>query len=301
MSTNTPRHATPRHASGRICVQAALTLMGVAAISSATARADEYCDAQAANEDWSGADCNAGGATNVCTVVGTVLECDLRANDDSVGAHLDTEVTAVYDGSGGLCGSAGRYCIFGRDVEGDYFGCLFDSDDLTELSVESGDGDDIILFTRIVSSVTYNLDRHTADEDFIGRAAGLDGNDWIEGSRANNADYHDNLNGNAHDDVICGRAGNDFIHGGLHDDLLFGEDHDDEVLGAEGRDEICGGLGSDVAAGGAGADDQVQCNGGGTDTISGGPDGSDNCSTGGDGSCEAVDLASGCGISISWP
>lgn len=192
--------------------------------------------------------------------------------------HNDAWAVAVYDTSGGLCGS-GNYCIWGVDVDSDAFRCSYSATSKNEVSIIGGIADDRIWFHYS----TFDLMDHTSSA-FVGRVSGKDGDDQISGSRRNDTDYSDVLNGDDGIDTICGRAGDDEINGGAHDDLLLGEDGNDTILGSLGEDQICGNLGNDALFGGPG-NDWVWSEADGTETVQGNA-GTDACSSDGDGSCE---------------
>lgn len=87
---------------------------------------------------------------------------------------------------------------------------------------------------------------------------GMGGNDYIEGSKAN--DYIDVGDGN---NAAYGMGGNDFITSGKGDNYLSGGDGNDVIragngkniiVGGHGDDKLYGGEGQDVIIGGAGKD-----------------------------------------------
>ncbi len=117
---------------------------------------------------------------------------------------------------------------------------LTDFPNLTVITVDSGDGDDLL----------------TGSADFIETFIAGDGNDTLSG-----------LGGN---DQVFGGDGNDSLIGASGDELLDGGDGNDIIDGAGGSDSILGGDGEDVITGGAGAD---TINAGqGRDTVDGGED-----------------------------
>ncbi|MDO5297610.1 MAG: M91 family zinc metallopeptidase [bacterium] len=87
------------------------------------------------------------------------------------------------------------------------------------------------------------------------------GNDYIEGSRAN--DYIDAGNGNntvygmGGDDFITAGKGNSYLSGGEGNDVIRGGEGKNILVGGHGNDRIFGGPGHDVIVGGEGQD-QIQ-------------------------------------------
>ncbi|MDB5326580.1 MAG: hypothetical protein JWM57_2149, partial [Phycisphaerales bacterium] len=113
----------------------------------------------------------------------------------------------------------------------------------TYLSVQAGDGADIVDFTRMTVPCYTNL--------------GL-GNDVAYGGSGN-----DSLTGAAGKDTLYGNGGVDRLSGGNTADLIFGGDGDDVVYGGygadtaygdAGRDHLFGEQDSDVLVGGDGSD-----------------------------------------------
>lgn len=79
--------------------------------------------------------------------------------------------------------------------------------------------------------------------------AGFQGNDYLQGSDAN--DYIVGGNGN---DSLKGMSGNDTILAGEGNDIIAASDGNDSVDGEGGNDRIGGGLGNDTIHGGGGED-----------------------------------------------
>ncbi len=153
---------------------------------------------------------------------------------------------------------------------------------LTSITVDAGDGDDLI----------------TGSDAFAESLAGGDGHDTIIGNSGNDTldggDGNDSLLGLAGDDSLLGGDGADTLEGDVGNDTLIGGDGNDSILAAAGDDTVNGGQGADVIDGSTG-DDSISGGEGndtitgdvGDDTISGGAN--DDSLLGGDG----VDVITG--------
>ena len=297
----TPRHATPRHATPRHATDGAqklLALLTFVAVSvhPGDARADDYddyCDSYSPQWGWggSGEDCDGGQTYDVCYLLsGGRIECDLSVNEDDPDDHSPAWLVAVFDHSGGLCGSS-NYCIWGVDVDGDDFRCSFSSSSKTEVGVLGGKAADNIWLTY---NETWDLREHTDSSAFVGRIGPRDGDDVVIGSRRVDADYTDILNGDDGQDLICAREGDDQIDGGNHGDTLLGQDGNDTILGMGGDDQACGNDGTDALVGGNGNDNLWT--GSSSESAAGG-DGFDYCSPDGDGTCnDIITIGENCAI-----
>lgn len=128
----------------------------------------------------------------------------------------------------------------------------FDLDDIDELTIDLGDGDDTIQVTGF--DVPVNINGGAGDDDIDGSQGddtliGGPGNDRIDGDGGD-----DLLIGGAGDDVITGRAGDDVLKGGGGNDSLFGGTGSDVIRGGGGDDAVNGGFDGDLLVGGGGTD-----------------------------------------------
>lgn len=226
---------------------------------------------------WTGF-CDVGGG-DTCQLVGTEIVCDLTRVADT---H-DTDVSAVYDPSGALCGA--DYCINGVEASGAGFCCAEAAGTTTELRVEGGSHVDRVNLGATVGATTYQLAEH-GTSPFRGVVQGNDGDDIIVGSDHASPDYTDLLFGGRHRDTIDGMGGDDdiaggpqgdFLYGGPGYDILKGDSGHDELYGGTQGDELYGGPGRDLLWGEAGhdtlrGDDDVDilCGHAGRDTLDGG-------------------------------
>ena len=114
------------------------------------------------------------------------------------------------------------------------------------LSVNLGDGDDVVRIINEVSQSAYLM------------AYGGTGDDSLFGG-----DKNDQLRGNDGDDYLVGGGGNDTLYGDCVDYGFYicsTDSYDmhtmgiDTIDGGDGDDFIVGGYGADVISGGAGAD-----------------------------------------------
>lgn len=139
---------------------------------------------------------------------------------------------------------------------------LFDLDQVTELNINAGAGNDKVVLANNV--------------ELLAIVYGGKGNDWLKGGGGRNEFFgeqgNDHLVGSAGDDVLVGGAGNDKLwglggqdqleggaghdqlDGGEGDDLLIGDAGHDKIRGGAGLDEIWGGTGNDHLSGGEGND-----------------------------------------------
>jgi Ca2+-binding RTX toxin-like protein len=118
-----------------------------------------------------------------------------------------------------------------------------------ELTIRSGDGDDVI---DVASDVEVNIIVEAGN-----------GNDTIKTGRGN-----DRIDGGAGNDVINSGAGNDYVFGNSGDDRINAGAGNDVVYGGDGNDQLTGGAGDDYLEGGAG-NDTIK-GGTGNDILSGG-------------------------------
>lgn len=172
----------------------------------------------------------------------------------------------------------------GTDVIGRY-----DNGSVTQIRVDGGAGDDIIV---ILDEVMQRARIDGGDgNDYLQagggdtRIDGGDGDDEIYGGSGN-----DRIYGGSGINLIFGGPGNDTIVGGRDNDEIYGEDGNDRLLGRDGgdvldggsgRDRIRGGRGDDLLDGGAGSDRLL--GGAGDDLISRGSGGGFNILVGGRG------------------
>ncbi|NEQ36297.1 MAG: hypothetical protein F6K40_08385 [Okeania sp. SIO3I5] len=125
------------------------------------------------------------------------------------------------------------------------FGNTQTYEDVTSIVVESGDGDDVLVFDNV--SVPVEID------------AGP-GNDFVDfrGSDSSNV-------------TVIGGLGDDTVHGGGGSDSLLGGKGTDHITGGGGEDFVDGGEGADILSGDSGNPGQDTIYGGdGDDTIGGG-------------------------------
>jgi Ca2+-binding RTX toxin-like protein len=177
---------------------------------------------------------------------------------------------------------------------------------ITSISIETGDGDNIVnlapldatVFTALpsISVVTGNGDDTiTGSPDLAVTIDAGDGNDTITtfalADMIQAGDGNDTVNAGMGNDIIDAGDGDDIVNGEDGDDIIFGDDGDDLVNGGAGLDTITGGdgadvlngdgdvdsligdLGNDIINGGAG--DDVAFGGGGNDSLNG-DDGTDS-------------------------
>jgi Ca2+-binding RTX toxin-like protein len=147
----------------------------------------------------------------------------------------------------------------------------FDARQLKKISVDAGDGNDLIILSRAIPhSVSSTILGGDGDDtifssdgnDFINAGAGDDsvwagdGNNTVFGGDGNDflatGNGNDKLYGGDGNDSIMGGDGNDLLVGGAGDDYLDGQSGRDTVSGGGGNDHLSGGLGTDVIIGGAG-------------------------------------------------
>lgn len=202
------------------------------------------------------AECDSPGDA-ICELVSSVIICDMTRVGDTTGA----EVWAVFNTGAGLC-DAGDYCVFGTEGTGEEFCCEYElaATENSLLVIGTAYADTIQLYYDDASA--WDMENHTTSL-FLGKVLGNGGDDIIYGSRHNNADYQDDLHGDAGVDTfygqegadfIAGDAGDDIIHAGPGDDIIFGGDNDVDINGQGGDDTIYGGAGNDDIAGAAGDD-----------------------------------------------
>lgn len=118
----------------------------------------------------------------------------------------------------------------------------------SKLTINGGNGNDVIEFLSVDSSMTATI-----------TVAAGDGDDVVD------------LSAIALPATIDGGAGNDRLTGSTVSDRLVGGPGNDHIDGFAGNDTISGGAGRDWLLGGAG-NDRVSGQGGSGDVISGGPD-----------------------------
>ncbi len=126
-----------------------------------------------------------------------------------------------------------------------------------ELTIRSGDGDDVI---NVAADVEVNIivDGGNGDDTITTGA----GNDRIDGGAGN-----DVIDAGAGDDYVFGNSGDDRIVAGSGNNVIYGGDGNDELLGGVGNDYLDGGAGDDLIEGGAG--DDILVGGRGNDRLDG--------------------------------
>lgn len=182
-----------------------------------------------------------------------------------------------------------------------FFWRFFDAGDVSHVSMNGGDGDDIIY-----SGVANCTIDGGAGNDILGAIQlattilGGDGDDEITGSEGddvisggNGRDKvlalggDDTISGNAQNDTIYGGAGNDRLAGHGGRDKLIGENHNDRLFGGASGDWLLGGDGDDQLNG-EGGNDYLEA-GDGIDNLHGNA-GNDRLITVGD---SVIDLLNG--------
>jgi len=158
-------------------------------------------------------------------------------------------------------------------------------DGLTEIVVDTGNGNDIVIGSATFGSTLLGGDGNdfitggSADDSIL---AG-DGNDTIAGIGGNNTlaggDGLDTIFGGGLADTITGGDSDDFIEAFGGNDSIDGGNGQDSILGGAGDDTITGGFGEDTIEGQDGADlifgsenNDILNGGGGNDTITGNDD-----------------------------
>ncbi|MEB3339666.1 hypothetical protein [Okeania sp.] len=117
--------------------------------------------------------------------------------------------------------------------------------DVTNIVVESGEGDDVLVFNNV--SIPVEID------------AGP-GNDFVDFRGSDNSNI-----------TVIGGLGDDTVHGGGGSDSLLGGKGTDHITGGGGEDFVDGGEGADILSGDSGNPGQDTIYGGaGDDTIGGG-------------------------------
>ncbi len=109
--------------------------------------------------------------------------------------------------------------------------------DLVTLTVDTGDGDDVLNASNLTDAAFA----------LIGR--GGEGNDILFGGAGN-----DVLLGEEGRDIIIANDGNDFVSGGVGNDILISGDGNDVIVGGDGNDVLSGGAGNDILLAGDGND-----------------------------------------------
>jgi hypothetical protein len=131
----------------------------------------------------------------------------------------------------------------------------------TYLSVQAGDGADIVDFTRMTvpcygnGGLGNDLAYGGAGNDSLTGAAGKDtlyGNGGVD--RLAGGNTADLIYGGDGDDVVYGGYGTDVVYGEAGRNHLFGEQDADVLIGGRSSDGIYGGDGNDSVNGGAGND-----------------------------------------------
>jgi cyclophilin family peptidyl-prolyl cis-trans isomerase len=195
----------------------------------------------------------------VLTIVGGAIDdaIDLEFVDGGAGAD---EVDVVLNGADG--GTFLLADITSISIQS------FDGDDVITIDVEidkpsqietgdgnddvtSGDGDDLI----DVGDGDDVVDAGDGMNTIFGRKGiddltGGDDDDLLKGGKGDDAI----LDGGDGDDTICGGTGDDLMEGGEGDDRMFGNEGDDDMSGSEGDDCMKGGYGTDTMDGGDGDD-----------------------------------------------
>lgn len=158
------------------------------------------------------------------------------------------------------------------------------NDDISDVQVLGGNGDDTFAFTSSLQGVQplYLVIDGEAGDDTLDangfslgsvrlRLNGGDGNDTISGSSGSDVidggAGDDSLSGDDGDDELTGGAGGDTISGDQGADTLFGNDGNDNLSGGNDNDSLVGGFGNDVLNGND--DDDTLEGGFGNDTMSG--------------------------------
>ena len=132
------------------------------------------------------------------------------------------------------------------------FGRVFDTADISLVSVLGNAGDDVVDLTRIALASTVS------GGDGADRIAGGAGKDSLSGNagkdRISGGGGNDRVAGNGGRDKLAGGAGNDRLYGGSSGDWLAGESGSDTLFGEGGNDRLSGGSGADELHGNAGDD-----------------------------------------------
>lgn len=221
----------------------------------------------------------------ICQTYGETIECDLNRVAPESGGGGGVGVAVYNDPLSPVCDVAAQYCIFGYDTNAIEFCCEIVASDEEELILKgTPDFNDFLYFNYEWDNTSYNLDNWDSINValFTGKAYGLGGEDYIEGSHVEDADYLDRLHGDANDDIaIWGFEGDDLLTGDDGDDVVYGGEGNDTIRGGPGEDELFGGEDDDMIAGGLGVDDiegnsgsDVLCGDNDNDTMTG-DDGND--------------------------
>lgn len=133
------------------------------------------------------------------------------------------------------------------------FGRVFDTADVTLVSVDAAEGDDAI-WLQSTAMKPATVSGGDGDDSIVGSAAddslsGNAGRDNIEGLGGN-----DRLSGNGARDKLSGGDGDDRLYGGSSGDFLAGQAGVDQLFGEGGNDRLSGGDGADDLHGNAGDD-----------------------------------------------
>jgi uncharacterized delta-60 repeat protein len=132
------------------------------------------------------------------------------------------------------------------------FGRVFDTADVSLVSVLGNAGDDIVDLSRIALRATVS------GGDGADRIAGGSGKDSLSGNagkdQISGGGDNDRLAGNGGRDKLSGGDGEDRLYGGVGDDWLAGQEDDDTLVGDQGDDLIDARFGNDFAHGNAGDD-----------------------------------------------
>ena len=178
----------------------------------------------------------------------------------------------------------------------------FNADQITSLSFEGNDGDDVVRFVNVTALNLESLELSGgAGNDFFLNENSLffTGGTLIRGGAGDDVIdlgfvggfFIEDVEGGAGNDLIIGSNRGERLDGGSGNDLIYGGGGDDQINGGAGNDRIDGGAGDDVLRGDEGDDEirggitRARVDGsfefGGFDFIAGG-DGNDRLN-GGDG------------------
>ena len=204
-----------------------------------------------------------GALVSACTVSGQTWTCNVTGGASTAWITSDSDATTQYEAYGTNNGTA--------------FCCTIATGTTINHIILNGSGaaDSLRFFDFTNGGGTpYNL-IETSGTTLDGAIYAGAGNDAVDGSQRDSANYSEILYGQDNVDTIHGGDGDDTCDGGAGADVLYGDDGDDTLYGRGDGDAMYGDDGIDTMYGGTGADIM---RGGNDDDDMNGEDGNDSMS-----------------------